>query len=72
MVDTVIVSSDICWNMMTPQAGPSNLAYDIETHVGVDGPVGIARTHPTSRIDRIRSCIAGDERRAEMPHNIFG
>ena len=73
MVDTVIVSSDISWNMMTPQAGPSNLAYEIETHVGVDGPVGIDRTPPTSRVDRIKNIVVdGEVRNARMPPNIFG
>ena len=71
MVDTVIVSSDISWNMMTPQAGPSNLAYEIEMHVGVDGPVGIARTAPTSRVDRIKSFIAGDERGERRCRRIY-
>lgn len=59
IVETVTVLSDIPWNIMTPQAGPSNLAYEIETHVGADPPVGIPRTPPTSTAYRIRSFMVG-------------
>lgn len=59
IVETVTVLSDIPWNIMTPQAGPSNLAYEIETHVGADPPVGIPRTPPTSTVHRIRSFMVG-------------
>jgi len=73
VVDTVTVSSDSPWKMMTPQAGPSNLAYEIETHVGAGCPVGIARIPPTSRVDRIKNIVVdGEVRNARMPPNIFG
>ena len=45
---------------MTPQAGPSNLAYETETHVGGDPPVGIPRTPAISTTDRSKSFMVGE------------
>ena len=72
MVDTATVLSDIPLKTMTPQAEPSNFAYEIETHVGGAPPVGIARTPPTIIVDRMRSFMLdiGGER-AGIEENIF-